>query len=416
MTQQMRRGFWSIFIILCGLGFIIFPAISQGAPPNEIVIGHLEPLTGGAAEIGQSLAMGAAYAVEEINASGGIKSMNGAKLKLRSADHQGNPQIAIGETEKLVREGVSMIVGPWFSSVALVATQTAERHKVPFLVDIGIADEITKRGHKYTFRMCTPNSWIVNLSFKQMMAAAKANNAVPKTIALIYENSAYGQGAGTVMKEVCNAAGIKILADIAYDRKAMDYSSEVRKLKSVNADIIGYTSYLADGIQLLRTMKEQELNPMMLVGVNDAAFTNPVAYRKALGEYANHIIDYMGHAMNHKDPRYKAMVAGIAKKYNKSADYPVEIAYQSIYVAKEVLELAGSSDREKIREAFTKLNYKNHMMASEEPIHFGSDGQNAGAATYIQQMFPDSPDPLIVWPRKFSERNIVWPNPNWKKN
>ncbi|MEW6186560.1 MAG: ABC transporter substrate-binding protein [Thermodesulfobacteriota bacterium] len=413
--MKKQLGLWVVFFVICGWGFLCFPDGSEGAAPKEVLIGHLEPLTGGSAATGQSLKMGAEYAVEEINARGGIKSMGGAKLKLIPADHQGVPQVGIAETERLIREGVSMIIGPWYSSIALVATQTAERQKIPFLVDIGIADQITERGLKYTFRMCTPASWIIRKSFGHMMAAAKSHNAVPKTISLIYENSAYGQSNATFMKEACQKGGIQVLLDIPYDRKQMDFSSEVRKIKAANADIIGYTSYIADGIQLLRTMKEQGIRPMMMVGVNDAAFTEMKAFKEALGDYSHYIIDYMGHAMNRKDPRYKALVEGIAKKYKKDADYPVEIGYQSIYLAREVLELAKSSDREKIREAFTKLNYKNHMMASEEPIRFGPDGQNQGADAYFQQVFPDVLTPPIVWPAKFAERKIVWPDPAWKK-
>jgi len=415
MKEHARMELWVVFMVLCVLGIIGLPNSSEGAVPKEILIGHLEPMTGGSAATGQSLRIGAEYAVNEINAQGGIKSMNGAKLKLVLADHQGVPQVGIAETERLVREGVSMIIGPWYSSIALVATQVAERQKVPFLVDIGIADQVTERGLKYTFRLCTPASWIIRKSFGHMMAAAKSNKAVPKTISLIYENSAYGQSNATFMKEACIKGGIKVLEEIPYDRKQMDFSNEVRKLKTANADIIGYTSYIADGIQLLRTMREQGIRPMMMVGVNDAAFTEVIAFKQALGDYANYIIDYMGHAMNRKDARYKALVEGVAKKYKKEVDFPVEIGYQSIYLAKEVLELAKSSDRAKIREAFTKVNYKNHMMASEEPIRFGPDGQNMAAEAYIQQVFPDVHNPPIVWPAKFAERKIVWPDPNWKK-
>jgi len=406
----------TVFFVFSTLALclLLLPA-STPAAPKDILIGHLEPLTGPAAKIGQDIVMGANYAMDEINAAGGIKSMEGSKIKLLLSDHQGNPQIGISETERLGREGVSMIIGAWMSAIALVGTQTTERLKIPFLVDIGIADQITQRGLKYTFRMCTPTSWIVPKSFKFMMDAAQANNAIPKSISLIYENSSYGQGNANSMVESCKQAGLKVLTDISYDRKAIDFSSEVRKLKAANADLIGYTSYLADGLILLRTMKEQEIRPMVMVGVNDAAFTEVTAFKQGLGEYSNYVIDYMGHAMNRQDPRYKAMVAGIAKKYNKEVEYPTEIGYQSVWLAKEVLEVAASDDRDRIREAFTKLVYKNHMMASEEPIRFGPDGQNMGASVYIQQMFPDANNALVVWPPKFAERKMVWPDPKWKK-
>lgn len=418
MRTQSSTGFWLSFFVLClsGLLGLTSRAMAEGSFPDEILIGHLEPITGGSAATGRSLIEGAQYAVEEINQQGGIRTMNGAKLRLIDADHQGNPTTGIAETERLVQAGVSMIIGAWYSSIALVATQTAERYKVPFLVDVGLADQITERGFKYTFRMHTPTSIIIKKSYEHMKAAAQAKNCVPRTIALIYENSAYGQSNATFMKEACIQGGLKVVADIPYDRKALDYSSEVRKLKVLNPDIIGYTAYLADGIQLLRTMKEQGLRPMVLLGINDAAFTDIVSFKQSLGDYSDYIIDYMGAAMNPNDPRYKALLDGFQKKYGRQADWAVEMAYQSIYVAREVLELAKSSDREKIREAFTKVNYENHMMAQEGPIRFGPNGQNVNADAYYQQYFPDATKPLIVWPAKFAQRDIVWPDPAWKKS
>jgi branched-chain amino acid transport system substrate-binding protein len=415
MKKMKGNKLFAILALLVGIGFsfLIVPAVAFPAPPKEILIGHLHPLTGGAAHIGLQFQRIMNYAVDEINANGGIKSMGGAKIKLLPADHQGKLDVGISETERLAREGASMIVGAYYSSVGLVATQQAERLKVPFLVDIGVADEITERGLKYTFRFGAPTKTVMKDGIKYVMEIAKANNAVPKTCAVVYENSAYGESIIRFAKDAFTSLGVNIVGDIPYDRKGVDFSTEVRKLKALNADVIGNTSYPADGLLLLRTMKEQGIRPMNILGFLDAFYTDTKTYREGLGDYA--LYNYMMriYGLNHNDPRYKAMEKGFQQRFHEGVDSSVEWGYQCTYIVKEVLELAGSADREKIREAFTKLMYKDHMSASEEPIRFGPDGQNAGATSTLLQQHPEGD--RVVYPTKYGEAKAVWPHPGWKK-
>jgi branched-chain amino acid transport system substrate-binding protein len=55
-------------------------AIAQGQ--NEVLIGSVLPLTGPIAPIGHTNRQGLELAVEEISAAGGIKALNGAKLRI----------------------------------------------------------------------------------------------------------------------------------------------------------------------------------------------------------------------------------------------------------------------------------------------------------------------------------------------
>jgi len=111
------------------------------AQPKEIPIGHIHPLSGPLAFDGQELQNGLMLAVKEINAAGGIKSMGGAKLKVLSADSEGKPELAIKEMERLAGDGAVAVLGCYQSAVTVVATQTAEKLKVPFVVSVAVADE-----------------------------------------------------------------------------------------------------------------------------------------------------------------------------------------------------------------------------------------------------------------------------------
>ena len=131
-----------------------------GGGASEIKIGTLYPVSGDLAKLGEQCVNGVKLAVDEINAAGGIKSMGGAKLTLVEADSQGKPDVGISEVERLVQQDkVSAIIGTYQSSVALPATQAAERLQTPFVISMAVADDITDKGYKYIFRICPKASW-----------------------------------------------------------------------------------------------------------------------------------------------------------------------------------------------------------------------------------------------------------------
>ena len=116
------------------VGTIGFPNVLRGAAPPEILIGHIHPLSGPLAYLGNQLKNGTVMAVNEINKAGGIKSLDGAKLKLLDADSEGKPDLSISGVERLDRAGVVAITGCLQSAVTIVATQVAEKYHVPFVV------------------------------------------------------------------------------------------------------------------------------------------------------------------------------------------------------------------------------------------------------------------------------------------
>ncbi|PIK73091.1 ABC transporter substrate-binding protein, partial [Methylobacterium frigidaeris] len=126
----------------------------QAQSQTEISVGWVLPLSGGSAAIGQQARTGVQIAVDQINAAGGIKALNGAKLKLVFADSQSKPDIGVSETERLIqRENVAVMSGAFNSAVTFPATEVAERYKTPWIVMGAVKDEITERNFKYVFRI-----------------------------------------------------------------------------------------------------------------------------------------------------------------------------------------------------------------------------------------------------------------------
>ena len=121
------------------------PGSTGGAAGETIKIASLHPLSGASAADGQQMDNGAKLAVEAINAAGGIKSLGGAKLELVSADSQGKPEVGQSEAQRLIQDGAVGIVGTYQSAVSANVATVAERNKVPFIIDISVADSISTR-------------------------------------------------------------------------------------------------------------------------------------------------------------------------------------------------------------------------------------------------------------------------------
>ena len=128
------------------------PWIARGQSASAVKIGVLHPVTGALAYSGQQCRLGALLAIEDINQAGGIKSLGGAPLEAVLGDAQSRPEAGSAEVEKMAAAGVSAVVGAYASAICLATTQTAARHGLPHVVDVGVADQIVERGLKNTFR------------------------------------------------------------------------------------------------------------------------------------------------------------------------------------------------------------------------------------------------------------------------
>src|SRR5262249_54755008 len=132
-------------------GLINAPAQLR-AQASAVKLGVLHPVSGALSYSGQQGRLGAMIAIDEINAAGGIKALGGAKIEAVLGDAQSTPEGGNAEVEKMNSAGVAAIVGGYASSICLTASQTAARYDLPYVVDVGVADNIVTRGLKNTFR------------------------------------------------------------------------------------------------------------------------------------------------------------------------------------------------------------------------------------------------------------------------
>ena len=387
------------------IGTIGFPTVLRAATPSEISIGHIHPLSGFLAFDGQEMRKAVMWGVQEVNDAGGIKSLGGAKLKLIDADSEGKPEKAISEVERLEREGVVAMTGCYQSAVTIVATQIAEKLKVPFVVGVASAEAITKRGFQYTFRVQPSSSIFVRRGLGYMQQLSEKTNTKLETIAYIHENTQFGQTLADFTEKLAGEYGFKVTKRVEYSVKAPDVSTEVGKIKAAKADLIFASGYFGDGVRVARALSNMRVKAKAIVGIAQGGFSHPKFVKELDNEITKGIMD-VNFQFDPNSAKAKKTLAGFEAKYGSKMSPSMVYAYSPVPVIADAIERAGSADRAAIRAALVKTHFTEHILP-QGPIEFSDEGQNINANPLLMQVLNGKVE--VVWPEKYKTGDIVFP-------
>lgn len=357
-----------------------------GGGASEIKIGTLYPVSGDLAKLGDQCLSGIKLAVEEINAAGGIKSMGGAKLTLVEADSQGKPDVAISEVERLCQQdNVSAILGTYQSSVALPATQAAERQQTTMLITTAVADAITDKGYKYIFRICPKASWYAKDQIAFCQAMPDLGGPTIKTVALLHEDTDFGQSTSEGQIKYAEEAGLEVVANVTYAASSADLTTQVSKIKAANPDIVLTTTYLNDSILIAQA---RETLGMKQIFFDAAGGTVDPQFIKTLGDAAENWLTEIEFTPDSSDMS-KELNAAYKAKYGVDMTGNGMDGYQGVYILAKALEDAGSADRAKLKDAIANVKMvagTDRVVIPTEEITFTPDGQIANAPLYVVQI------------------------------
>src|SRR5262252_3257578 len=206
----------------------LLPRASFAADP--VNIGGLYPVTGSFAQIGQGCVNAAKLAVQMVNDAGGIKSLGGAKLNLIVSDVQSDTTVTRTETDRMISGNkLSAIHGCFASAFTLIASEVAERAKVPILT--GSSSDQLNKGRSYTF---TPFARASQFAQAQLQMSKLVGDN-PK-VAVIFENTAFGTSTSNGLREQAPGEGVEIVLFEPYSAGFTDASPLINKVKASGAN------------------------------------------------------------------------------------------------------------------------------------------------------------------------------------
>ena len=374
---------------------------AQGA---AVKLGVLHPVSGALSYSGQQGRLGATLAIEEINAAGGIKALNGAKIEPILGDAQSTPEGGNAEVEKMNSAGVAAIVGGYASAICLAASQTAARYDLPYVVDVGVTDAIVTRGLKNTFRFGPGFGVIARTALDNLVTINDQAGKPAKTVVIVHEDSAFGSGLAKLLNEQLPGRGFQVLETISHPTPTRDFNNVVLKIRAHNPDLVIPANYYNEYVLLARTMQQQRVQPKGIYSVLGGAASS-YKFVKEFAEAAQYIMD-----CNHWfDPRNPKSAALRKKVENKGEFYTYEVFmnYSCVLLLADAIERAGSAERPKLISALESSTFAGHVMPYG-PTRF-VNGQNQGAAPVNTQVLGN--DIQVIFPDTFASAKPVFPIP-----
>lgn len=398
-----RRRFLAASALTASAGVGGFPAILR-AQPRTIKVGILHPVTGPLAPSGQQCRLGAKLAIDTINANGGIASMGGAKLEPIYADAQSKPDVGVAEVEKLNEAGVTAIVGPFASGIALATTQAAAKHNLPHIVDVGVVDQVVTRGLTNTFRFGPGLDKIVESALQNLVGLNNQAGKPAKTVMIVHEESAFGAGMAKTLNDKLPGLGFEVLETIPHANPTRDFGNIALKIKGRNPDLLIPSNYYNEFVLLARTLRQQKIRPKAVYAILGGA-ASQYRFVEEFPDAAEFIMD-----CNHWfDPRNPVALELKKKVEAEKAyfSYEVFLNHECVRLLADALERAASADRAAVTQALAASGWSNHFMPYG-PTKF-VNGQNVGAAPVNTQVL--GRDIKVIFPKEFANAKPVFPAP-----
>lgn len=379
---------------------------------KEIKVAVIAPISGPWARPGQLIQMGAQMAVDEINATGGIKSQGGAKLKLVVADAGDSAEKAKNAAQRLIASEPDLVggTGAWLSSFTLAVTEVTERAQIPWLT-LSYADNITDRGFKYVFQTSPVASIQSMASIPALMELAKlATGKVPATVGVIGDNTASPVFFLKPLREGgLTKFGLKTLMDETYTPPLSDATPLIQKVRTTKPEMLIFASTTISDLKLgLEKMNEFRLGKGAIpVIANGAHMGAPEVLKNIPADLLEGLIFIVA------DWNLKGGES-INENFKKRTKEPwitqdAITAYGDMWILKEALERAKSTDKVKVAEEIRKLDLKDGQAAAAFPggVKFDEKGRRMNAPVVMVQW--QKGVPVTIFPTDRALAKPFWP-------
>ena len=346
------------------------PAASQAADQLIVKIGHVGATSGQVAHLGKDNENGARLAVEELNAAGVKIGDKTAKFELLAEDDAADPKQATAAAQKLVDAGVKGVVGHLTSGTTLPASQIYNTAGIPQITPSSTNPKITRQGFAGVFRLVADDTQQGGAMGRYSVETLKA-----KTVAVIDDRTAYGQGLADEFAKAATAAGAQVVGHEFTNDKATDFKAILTTIKAKKPDVIFFGGMDSAGGPMLRQMKQLGI-PAKLVG-GDGLCTGEMIKlsAEALGNDQVFCVEAGGVDGDEVSGNEKFR-ADFKAKYQVDVQAYSPYAYDGVKLLAQAMQAAGSAEPAKYLPELKKIQYQ----GASGKVEFDEKGDRKNAA------------------------------------
>lgn len=339
-----RKIIASILVAIMGIASL---SACDKAKSDNIKLGLIGPLTGGASIYGNAVKNGIDLAISELNANGGILNK---QISLEAVDDKNDIAEAVTAYNNLMSKKIDALIGTVTSKPGLAVAELAANDKTPMLTPTGTAEKITTTGDNI-FRVC-----FTDPIQGKTMATFAAKNLGAKNVAIMYNTSDdYSQGVADNFSQTIVSLGGTVVANEGYGNDDKDFRAQLTKIQALNPDVLFLPDYY-NTIALITTQ------------AREVGFNNPIlgadgwdGVLEVLDESNKKVVDncYFSNHYSIDDPEKVIVdfISNYKSKYNEVPNAFAALAYDATYIMANAIKEAGSTDKDAINNALKSIKY-----------------------------------------------------------
>jgi len=308
--------------------------------PVELKAGIILPATGMHAASGELQKKGYDLAIEEVNSLMPVDR----KLSFVFEDDCSDEQKSVTAARKLIKsEKVSVIIGSYSSATSFNAIEIANFSKVPIIVPSAAADMITRKNLHYVFRINAPSCIYAETMLDYLRTLKKHQR-----LAVLYESSLFGTSTWESLEKKAKEKKLQIAFSSGYDPKELGFIPVLlRQLKNSKPDTVVMISYLSDAVEIMKIMKDLDINPGIYFGTGGGF--SLYEFIKRTGTKSDYVFNVSQWSHDIPWPKSREFVRKYRERYNEDPTFHSVEAYVAVMVMAEAVRTLGDAGR--IRDA-----------------------------------------------------------------
>lgn len=317
--------------------------------------------------------------------------------------------------QMITEEGIVALTGQYTSAITKAVAVVTETYGIPLLT-AGSSPSLTtpETGLEWYFRFGPNDTYYIRDSFEFIKQLNEEQDAGLMTVALVSEDTEFGANIRIEEERMAEEYGIEVVENITYSSSATNVSSEVMKIKAANPDVIMMSSYASDAILYLKTFKEQNYVPKMLLGQRGGFVQTD--FLDAMGKDTEFIYTTGGWSADIDTDTSKQLIE-LYKQYTPDgADLSEGHCKDMINVLLIALGInqAGTTEPEALNEALRNLEVDTSTLPIPwNAITMDEYGQNTSANAFVLQMRDGKYQ--TVYPSDYAAIEPVLPMPAWNE-
>ena len=334
---------------------------------DTIKIGVITDRVGVSKPYAEPATEGIIFGATELNKKGGVL---GRRIELLIEDDQSKPDVSAALARKLIDQGAVFILSVSLSPATQQQQTVTMETKTPQMTPMNSADYLTTQLNNPYFWQTGP---LGSVQIATLLAHAKTRNL--KRVALITDNSELGQAIAKAFRAGLEKSGIQIVDDEVVANGSTTATPQMQKIRGANPEALFVAGVVtATNVLIFKSYRELGLKFPIHASYN---LSVPIDMTAAKG-----LVDGITFvdAYDPDKPEVKAFVAAYKKGTGKDPQNLHGYGYDGINLIADAIRRAGSTDKEKIREAMQKTSYAG-VMGKKGMKYTFPEGKRAGFDT-----------------------------------